>query len=197
LESLNDFTVSPNIQARAWGSPFARKSLNAQEEESGWTPSRGTVQRFSLPSPFRETPSQTLVPLTILLVEDNPADARLVRESLEDHGIHGELIVVSDGESAINLIAVLDTDSNKCVDLAIIDLNLPKRPGKDVLAAMRSSVNCAATPVIVLSSSDAIIDREEAAHLGANRYIRKPTRLDDFMKLGSVFKEVASRSKQE
>ena len=129
-------------------------------------------------------------------MEDNPADMRLVREALEEYEIEGELIVIIDGESAIFYIEALDTDFQKGPDLAIIDLNLPKRPGRDVLAAIRSSMHFATTPVVVLSSSDAAVDRADADRFGANRYIRKPTHLDDFMKLGLVFKELAAAGKR-
>jgi two-component system, chemotaxis family, response regulator Rcp1 len=67
-------------------------------------------------------------------VEDNPADAGLVRRALEKHGVDGELIVISDGETAIAFIQALDAEAAPCPDLAIVDLNLPKKPGREVLA---------------------------------------------------------------
>ena len=75
----------------------------------------------------------------------------LVREALEEHGTHGELIVLSDGESAIEFVHYLDAQSGKCPDLLILDLNLPKRSGREVLECLRRSAACGASPVLVLA----------------------------------------------
>jgi len=126
----------------------------------------------------------------ILLVEDNPADVGLVREALQEHQVPCELIVISNGERAIQFIEELDGEASACPQLVILDLNLPKKPGREVLKSMRASVPCAHVPIIVLTSSDNQKDRVEAARLGASRYIRKPSRLAEFLSLGGVFKEI-------
>jgi CheY-like chemotaxis protein len=151
------------------------------------------VQRFSLLSRCEQHSSNPSPqrPVSIFLAEDNPADALLVREALEEHGVEGELIVVSDGESAIKFIQTID-EGDDCPNLAVIDLNLPKRSGRDVLGAMRLSAKCSSIPIIVLSSSNARQDKDEAAYLGASRYIRKPSRLAEFLALGSIFKSMAT-----
>jgi len=185
----------PNIQAPGWASPYANELLSEQAEESGWNRNRTAVQRFSLVSQIK-TPDRSSVDeraFTVLLVEDNPADARLVREALEEHGVSGELILIGDGESAILYIKSLDGGSEQCPALAIVDLNLPKRSGGEVVAAIRCSERCAAVPVVVLSSSDNSADQAEAERRGASRYIRKPSRLQEFLSLGRVFKVMASR----
>jgi len=125
----------------------------------------------------------------ILLVEDNLGDAGLIREALEEHRVEGELLVVTDGEKAIEFIQAIDTQALECPDLVIIDLNLPKRPGRDVLEQLRRSEKCHLLPVVVLSSSGAMKDRADAARLGATRYLQKPLRLKEFLDLGAVFKE--------
>lgn len=125
-----------------------------------------------------------------MLVEDNPADAGLVREALEEHGVEGELLLISDGDRAIRFIQALENRPVNCPDLVIVDLNLPKRPGRDVLEAMRKSPKCGDVTVVVLSSSDAPQDRADAFRLGATRYIRKPLRLDEFLRLGATFREM-------
>jgi CheY-like chemotaxis protein len=132
--------------------------------------------------------------VSILLVEDNPADAGLVREALEEHNVEGELIVLNDGEKAIGFIQALDAHPASCPDLVILDLNLPKKSGRVVLECMRRSPICGRAPVVILSSSDAQQDRADAARLGANRYIRKPSRLEEFLSLGAVFKATLSGS---
>jgi CheY-like chemotaxis protein len=122
------------------------------------------------------------------VVEDNPADVNLVREALEEHGIEGEVIVATDGARAIRFIQILDAEAAiDCPMLVILDLNLPKRSGSEVLEYIRKSGRCSATPVVILSSSDAADEMATAARLGANRYLRKPVRLEEFLKLGAVF----------
>lgn len=124
----------------------------------------------------------------ILLIEDNRADAGLVREALEHHAVAGELLVVTDGQSAIDLIRTLED----CPSLIIVDLNLPRRSGRDVLAFLRDQPRYVGTPVVVLSSSDTEEDRAESAALGVHRYLRKPSRLAEFLELGRVFKTILS-----
>jgi CheY-like chemotaxis protein len=121
----------------------------------------------------------------------------LVRKAFEEHGYQGELTAVSDGETAINLIQSFDREPRtECPDLVIIDLNLPRRSGREVLEAMRRSERCRGIPVVILSSSDAIQDKADAARLGATRYIRKPSRLEDFLALGATFREIIESSSQ-
>jgi len=128
---------------------------------------------------------------SILLVEDNPADSMLVRKALEEHGFSGELTVVDNGETAIHRIQSLDREAlAECPDLVIIDLSLPRKSGREVLEIMRRCEKCRHTPVVILSSSDAVQDKADAARLGASRYIRKPSRLEEFLKLGATFKEI-------
>ena len=127
----------------------------------------------------------------ILLIEDNPGDVLLVRESLREHGVRSELLVLSDGEKALHFVENLEEDKSAvCPSLVVLDLNLPKRNGHDVLKKMRQGVRCRHTPVIVLSSSDAASDRRGAAEMQVWRYIRKPSTLDEFMTIGAEIKQV-------
>lgn len=124
------------------------------------------------------------------MIEDNPADSGLVREALEEHEVSCDLVILVDGEKAINYIQEFDAGPRNRPDLIIVDLNLPKKSGREVLQSVRLSVKCRAAPVVVLSSSDAERDKAEAARLGADRYIHKPLHLDDFLRLGAVFKAI-------
>lgn len=134
-------------------------------------------------------------PLRILLAEDNRADVLLVRESLETYGVAHELHLVRDGGEALDYVAHMGTASGQpCPDLVLLDLNLPKADGTTVLGALRQRPECAQTPVIVISSSDAPKDRERIEALGIARYFRKPSDLDEFLKLGLVVSEVAKES---
>lgn len=127
-------------------------------------------------------------------MEDNPADAGLVREALEEHGVDGELIVITDGETAIRFIQDLDSELVSCPDLFIVDLNLPKKPGRDVLLRKGLSAKCGPTPVVILTSSESRQDRDDARRLGVSQYIPKPTRLEEFIRLGAVFKAMIERA---
>lgn len=131
------------------------------------------------------------------MIEDNLADAGLVREALEEHGVQGELLVISDGDWAIRFIRALETQPRECPDLVIVDLNLPKRPGREVLEVMRQSEKCRDVSVVVLSSSDAPQDQADAFRLGATKYIRKPLRLDEFLKLGATFREILESARNK
>jgi len=131
----------------------------------------------------------------ILLVEDNPADAGLVREALEEHGVNCELTLITDGERAIHFIRELEVSGAWRPHLVILDLNLPRKTGREVLEFLRASSEFGNVPVMILSSSDGKKDRQDAARLGVSLYIRKPSRLADFIKLGATFKEFLTRDR--
>jgi chemotaxis family two-component system response regulator Rcp1 len=130
-------------------------------------------------------------PLRILLAEDNLGDVLLVQEALKSHKIPHELHVVRDGDEALAIIEHMgEPDGIPCPDLMLLDLNLPKVDGAEVLGRFRKHPQCAETPVIVITSSDAHRDRERMAQFGIARYFRKPSDLSAFLKLGAVVAEV-------
>jgi DNA-binding response OmpR family regulator len=153
------------------------------------------VQRFSLPSPQpdRAGLEESGARPSIFLVEDNPADARLVREALVECNVGCELIVASDGERAIHWLDRIEAGQEACPSLLILDLNLPRRSGAEVLRRLREGVQTSGIPVLVLTSSDNQKDRDLANALGASRYLRKPTKLSEFIALGTVFQEMLKR----
>ena len=118
----------------------------------------------------------------------------LIRKALEEHGVEGELLLVTDGEEAIKFIEAFEPE-DVAPDLAIIDLNLPRRSGRGILEILRSVPACRHLPVAVLSSSDAPHDRADAIRLGANRYLPKPSGLDEFLDLGAIFKSMIDDSR--
>ena len=126
----------------------------------------------------------------ILLVEDNPADLFLIRQALVLNEVESQIFVASDGDEALRLIHDIDSGELPCPDLIVLDVNLPKVSGFRVLERLRASPKCHPRPVAILTSSDSPTDREEAARLGASRYIRKPTQLDQFMQIGRDLKEL-------
>lgn len=120
-------------------------------------------------------------PIRIFLAEDNPADVFLIREALRQHAIQFELIVAEDGEQALAILG-----RKERFDIVLLDLNMPKRGGSEVLELLQG-MN---TPVVILTSSDSPADRTEAMRLGVTRYIRKPTGLDEFLAIGGTIKEI-------
>lgn len=122
-------------------------------------------------------------PTRVLLVEDNPVDVRLIRFALrEEKSWDTETTVADDGELAIDLLR--QSDGN--IDLVILDLNLPKRDGTEVLQVIRSTEEICRLPVIVLSSSpeDVIKAKVRNANVEANCYFSKPVGAKEFLDLG-------------
>jgi len=125
----------------------------------------------------------------ILIVEDNRGDVLLVREALKESSLSFELTHVADGEQAFDYVQRKGEYSNALrPHLVLLDLNLPKRDGWEVLDEIRSTPDFAATPVVILSSSGNPDDRERASRQPGSLYIRKPSTLDEFLALG---KEIA------
>lgn len=132
-------------------------------------------------------------PCNIVLAEDNPGDVGLVREALREHGVQCELRVISDGEEALDFINRLDADAKlPCPDLLMLDLHLPKRDGDEILERLRASERCGRMRVVILTSSDSIPDRRHAEKNGAMHYFQKPASLSEFMRLGTIVKEIIS-----
>ncbi len=127
--------------------------------------------------------------LKILLAEDNHGDVLLVREALEENRLDYELHVTTDGLEAASYIERIDSEGGvPCPDLLLLDLNLPKQDGFELLNLFRAHPLCRAKPVIVITSSGAPRDRERVTALSA-RFFRKPADLDEFMKLGAMVRE--------
>jgi len=130
--------------------------------------------------------------LQILLAEDNPGDVFLVRQALEEHHISHELHVAPDGEAAIQFFARMGQPGQApCPDVLLLDLNLPKIKGPEVLAGLRQHPKCADTPVIVVTSSNALKDRARMAGLGVAAYFCKPVDFEAFMQLGALVRKTA------
>ena len=121
----------------------------------------------------------------ILVAEDNPADVYLLREAFSIDGQEVDLVVVTDGEQALEFVQKQGEYSNAAVpDLIVLDLNLPKSDGSDVLRCIRNTDAYKEIPVVVLTSSDSPRDRKTIESLGASSFITKPSDLDSFLALG-------------
>ena len=133
----------------------------------------------------------------IVLVEDAEPDVLLVREALEQSGLDFELQVFDDGEQGVDFIETMDRDvSLHCPHLFLLDLNLPKKTGGQILERVRQSPTCGQVPVVILTSSDSQKDKAQAAFLNATGYFRKPSRLDEFMKLGPYVRDLLHRERE-
>lgn len=129
----------------------------------------------------------------ILLVEDNGADVFLLREAIEAAGVSADLRIISDGERAIDFIDQTETAGGAdCPSLVILDLNLPKKTGSQVLEHLRRSPTFRRARVLVVTSSDSEHDRARAAELGADGYFRKPSAYEAFLRLGEVVRDMLS-----
>jgi CheY-like chemotaxis protein len=131
--------------------------------------------------------------LHILVAEDNYADVILLREALQHHRIEHELHVVSDGQAALDFVGRMGSSpETPCPDILLLDLNLPKVDGPTILQEFRNHPECAHTPVIVVTSSDAKKDRAKIAEFEKTRYFRKPSDFDEFMELGAMIREAVN-----
>ena len=123
----------------------------------------------------------------LLVVEDNPTDALLLRRALTEHGVDYEMVVVGDGEEAIEY---LEKCKGAKPELIIVDLNLPKEDGIEVLKVYRGSPSFIETQMVILTSSDSPSERQRAEIIGVDAYLRKPIELDAFLALGGTLKKL-------
>ena len=128
---------------------------------------------------------------SILIIEDSDMDVFLIREALETAEVDANVHVVNDGDAGIKFFDALDADENAaCPVIVLLDLNLPKRSGNEVLKHLRKSTRCSAARVIIVSSSDAPRDRASAADSAVAGYFKKPSDYSEFMKLVALVKEL-------
>jgi CheY-like chemotaxis protein len=128
------------------------------------------------------------VPIEILLVEDNPGDVRLTKEALKDAKVRNNIHVAMDGVAAI---AFLRKQGGYVAaprpDLILLDLNLPKKNGREVLEEIKGDDALRHIPVVILTTSQAEQDILESYRLRANAYVTKPVDLEQFLKVvGSI-----------
>jgi len=122
------------------------------------------------------------VPVEILLVEDNPGDSDLIIEFLDEARVTNHVSVVRDGEEAMDFLRGRGRFAGAVrPDLVLLDLNLPRKDGREVLAEVKSDPQLHSIPVVVLTSSSAEADIAKSYSLKANCYIIKPVDLDQFV----------------
>ncbi len=126
-----------------------------------------------------QPPSQ---PIEILLVEDDPGDVLMTQEAFTDYKIANRLTVVSNGEDAIAYLRKQGRFADVATpDLVLLDLNLPRRDGREVLLDIKGDPDLRRIPVVILTTSEAEEDVIAAYDLHANAYVRKPVDFDQFV----------------
>jgi two-component system, chemotaxis family, response regulator Rcp1 len=184
-----------SIPAPALDSLFVSESSSATEAGFGWNLSQDKDPPSSSPFPLRTDHADRSGAIRnwIAIVEDNVADVELIRFALRGSGVDLHLRVFADGDEAFRFLDEVERGAAECPVLFVLDLNLPKRSGRHVLARIRKSPACKDATVVVLSSSAAEQDKREAAQLGANRYITKPIDLDEYLEIGDALKAMLPR----
>lgn len=128
--------------------------------------------------------SNNIQTVKILLVEDNPGDIRLIKEILNENGINNIIHVIMDGESALKfLLKEGNFRDAPRPDLILLDLNLPKKDGRELLSEIKDNKQLKSIPVVILTTSTAEEDIIETYNKHANSYITKPVDLDQFIRV--------------
>jgi chemotaxis family two-component system response regulator Rcp1 len=136
------------------------------------------------------TGASTLRAIEILMVEDNPGDVRLTREALKGGKIWNQLHVVEDGVAALDFLRRNPPHQDAPrPDLILLDLNLPKKDGREVLAAIKADESLKLIPVVILTTSQAEEDVIRAYALNANCYVTKPV---DFLQFTRIVQAIES-----
>jgi CheY-like chemotaxis protein len=131
----------------------------------------------------------------LLVIEDNPADVELLRRALAIAGVDYRMTVVEDGAEAIALFR--PGAGIALPDLVIVDLNLPKHGGFEIIERMRSNPEFAEMPVVILSSSSAPRDRSKMERFKVRRYIVKPADLEEFMGVGQQIRDLLAATRAQ
>ncbi len=123
-------------------------------------------------------------PIEILLVEDNPGDARLAEEALKESKVHNNLHHVADGVEAMRFLRRQEQYAGvPPPDLILLDLNMPRKDGREVLAEVKGDPELRSIPVVVLTTSEAERDLVKSYDLHANAYVVKPINLERFIEI--------------
>ncbi|MFH1700652.1 MAG: response regulator [Candidatus Zixiibacteriota bacterium] len=124
-------------------------------------------------------------PITILLAEDDPDDALMAREALEDNRLCNELVIVEDGEQLMNYLNCRNEFSDRSPDnlpgLILLDLNMPKKDGREALKEIKSNPKLRLIPIVVLTTSKAEEDILRTYDLGVNSFITKPVSFESLV----------------
>jgi CheY-like chemotaxis protein len=122
--------------------------------------------------------------IEILMVEDNPADVELTKEAFSEGKLNNTIRVVNDGEEALDYLYKRGRFADAITPhIILLDLNLPKINGREVLATIKGDAELSSIPVIILSSSEDSADIKSSYALNANSFVTKPVAIDDFLEV--------------
>jgi CheY-like chemotaxis protein len=119
----------------------------------------------------------------ILIADDNPGDIELTRLAFEEAGVHARFEVAPDGAVALAVLRRLATSAEPPLQLILLDLNMPKASGQEVLAFIRHEPSLARIPTVILSSSNSPKDRQSCLQLGVDRYLVKPSLFEHLIEM--------------
>lgn len=185
---------------------FAGESWSRTADAFGWTPL--LAEDPPSPSPFptppapspresEDTAAKPAVPI-ILLVEDNSSDVYVIRQVLKHSGLAAKLQVVSDGEEAISTIQKIEeAGSRQLPSIVLLDWNLPRASGAEVLSELRKSEQWRHIPVVVVTSTSSPQEIAEMHRLGVAGHFRKPTNLDAYLTLGDLIRLTLTEAPEE
>lgn len=124
---------------------------------------------------------ETMKAMQLLLVEDSASDIRLVKEALKETGVPVQMTIMRDGVEALEHLRQVEVGRAPHPDIILLDLNLPRKNGREVLAEVKSSPNLKQIPVLVMTSSQSDDDVSQCYALNANCFITKPGDLDNYI----------------
>jgi len=126
--------------------------------------------------------------LDVFLAEDNSGDVHLVREALTQAGLRYQLHLATDGEAGLVMVGQFGLEL-PCPHVALLDLNMPRQDGSELLKRLREHPRCAHMPIVILTSSDVFANRRLAADYDAV-FFRKPLDLGEFFEIGNTVKDL-------
>ena len=149
---------------------------------------------------MQSQPSHAQKKATILLVEDDPGDQELTRRALKHDSLNVDLRIVHDGEQALDYLfrrgEFEDPATSPTPELILLDLNMPRKNGREVLTELKDHEHISRIPIVVLTTSEQEADILRSYDLGCNSYIQKPVEIDQFIasvrKLGTYWFEVVT-----
>lgn len=151
------------------------------------------MKRLSIDKKYEE--KQFLQTVQVLLIEDNADDVLLTKLAFQKAGVETEITVLNNGEDAVNYLSRYTGKEEICFDLILLDINLPRISGLEVLKKIKSDKNYSSVPVMVFTSSDSIYDMGYCYGSGADLYVKKPNNIGDFRALIIDFMELRFRLK--
>jgi two-component system, chemotaxis family, response regulator Rcp1 len=177
---------------------FLTNAVSESGENPNWAGAPPFYLRFPVGAPLNDESAEagdSPRPVSILLVEDNPSDVFIIREALRGAGFPIDLQTAANGEEALSRLRSLDREPpSKRPALILLDWNLPRISGAEVLAYIRQSATWKDVPVVIVTSTSAPAEVAEMSRLGANAHFRKPSDLDSYLLLAKIILTTLGRS---